>query len=130
MTNQAQALTQRCQAIHEAAGEAIEWVDDVRDDSPRLDRNAAGLIDKLRRVRNLSGRLGRAASRPVSVGFFGLSQAGKSYLISAMAANAQGELETELDGVRLNFIAHVNPPGGGKEATGLVTRFTLPSSGR
>lgn len=117
-------LVERCQQVYAGAGEAIEWVNEVRQESARLDRNSDGLIDKLRRVRNLSTRLGRAASRPVSVGFFGLSQAGKSYLISAMAAGESGELETELDGQRLNFISHVNPPGGGKEATGLVTRFT------
>ncbi len=32
--------------------------------------------------------------------------------------------QTSLDGVPLDFIADINPPGGGKEATGLVTRFT------
>ena len=117
-------LPRRCEDIHAGCGEAIDWVTEVRRESPRLDRESDSLIDKLRRTRNMARRLGRAASRPVSVGFFGLSQAGKSYLISALAAGADGELETELQGRRLNFIAHVNPPGGGKEATGLVTRFT------
>ena len=125
MSNQSpQYLVQRCRNIHDGAGAAIGWVNEVRRDSQRLDRESDSLVDKLRRVRNLCGRLGRAAARPVSVGFFGLSQAGKSYLISAMAAGTNGELETELDGERLNFIQHVNPPGHGKEATGLVTRFT------
>lgn len=118
------ALTLRCDELHAGCGEAIDWVARVRSESPRLDRESDSLIDKLRRSRNLARRLGRAASRPVSVGFFGLSQAGKSYLISALAAGEDGELETDLHGRRLSFIAHVNPPGGGKEATGLVTRFT------
>ncbi len=117
-------LPRRCEDIHAGCGEAIDWVTEVRRDSPRLERESDGLIDRLRRARNLARRLGRAATRPVSVGFFGLSQAGKSYLISALAAGGNGELETELEGRRLNFIAHVNPPGQGKEATGLVTRFT------
>jgi len=119
-----QAITLRCDELHAGCGEAIDWVARVRSESPRLDRESDSLIDKLRRSRNLARRLGRAASRPVSVGFFGLSQAGKSYLISALAAGEDGELETDLHGRRLSFIAHVNPPGGGKEATGLVTRFT------
>jgi hypothetical protein len=54
-----------------------------------------------------------------------LSQAGKSYLISALAAGGDGRLETEVDGKRLDFLSHINPPGGGKEATGLVTRFSF-----
>lgn len=117
-------LTRRSRALYEGSGEAIEWVAETRRHSQRLDRESDSLTDKLRRTRNLATRLGRAAGRSVSVGFFGLSQAGKSYLISALAAGESGELETEVEGRRLNFIQHVNPPGHGKEATGLVTRFT------
>jgi hypothetical protein len=117
-------LQARCRGVYDGCGEAIDWVEEVRRDSPRLERESDSLVDKLRRTRNLARRLGRAASRPVSIGFFGLSQAGKSYLISALAAGSNGELETQPQDRRLNFIAHVNPPGQGKEATGLVTRFT------
>ncbi len=117
-------LSKRCQGIHQGAGQAIRWVADVRSGSQRLDRDADGLVERLRRARNLARRLGQAAMRPMSVGFFGLSQAGKSYLISSLARGDNGRLETVLDGQRLDFIDHINPPGGGKEATGLVTRFT------
>ena len=60
----------------------------------------------------------------MTVGFFGLSQAGKSYLVSTLAGGANGKLETDFGGSRLDSLTHVNPPGGGKEATGLVTRFS------
>lgn len=119
-----EALAQRCENILAGAGAAIEWVRDVRPKAPRLDRDADGLIEKLRRSRNLSRRLGAAAGRQLSIGVFGMSQAGKSYLISTLARGPDGELRTVLEGERLNFIGHINPPGGGKEATGLVTRFT------
>jgi hypothetical protein len=59
----------------------------------------------------------------MTIGFFGLSQAGKSYLISALAAGENGKLGTVLGGHQLNFLTHINPVGG-KEATGLVTRFS------
>ncbi|MCB1789361.1 MAG: putative virulence factor [Gammaproteobacteria bacterium] len=124
MSNEAQQLVDRCADMYAAAGDAIEWIDDVRSTSQRLDSDSEGLILKLRKVRNLVRRLGRAASRPMSVGFFGISQAGKSYLISALAAGANGHLETQLDERRLDFIEHVDPGGKGGEATGLVTRFT------
>lgn len=123
-TADGQQLSERCQNLFDGAADAVEWVTRVRADSQRLERESDSLIDKLRRVRNLSRRLGRAATRPVAIGFFGLSQAGKSYLISALAADGRGELGMDAEGMRLDFIAHVNPPGGGKEATGLVTRFT------
>ncbi len=124
MNNKGERLVHRCTSIIEGAQLGIDWVKDVRLSSTRVDREADALIQKLRRVKNFAGRLGQAAANPVSVGFFGLSQAGKSYLISTMAAGDNGRLETIYDGQQIDFMKHVNPPGGGKEATGLVTRFT------
>jgi hypothetical protein len=124
MTMTPDRLSDRSRALFEGSGLAIDWVRDVRRNARRLDRDADGLIEKLRRTRNQCRRLGSAALRPLSVGVFGMSQAGKSYLISTLARSANGQLETVLDGHHLNFIGHINPPGGGKEATGLVTRFT------
>ncbi|WP_228720053.1 putative virulence factor [Methylococcus geothermalis] len=118
------SLSERCDAIFRGAGEALDWVAEVRTNAQRLDREGDGLIEKLRRSRNLCRRLGAAAKRPFSAGVFGMSQAGKSYLISTLARSAEGGLQTLLDGKRVDFIGHLNPPGGGKEATGLVTRFT------
>jgi len=117
-------LTQHWSAIHTGAGDAVNWISAVRRNAPRLDNEADHLILKMRRIRNLARRLGAVSALPMTVGFFGLSQAGKSYLISTLAAGANGKLETDLGGQRLDFLTHVNPPGGGKEATGLVTRFS------
>lgn len=117
-------LIGRCDAVVTGAGAAIDWIEAVRPDSRKLADEADSLIERLRRHRNLARRLGAAAARPMAAGFFGLSQAGKSYLISALARSDNGAVETIMDGERLNFISHVNPPGSGKEATGIVTRFT------
>lgn len=119
-----EALSAQCSNLSAGAGEAIDWVRDVRKHARRLDNEADGLIEQLRRSRNLCRRLGAAAQRPLSVGVFGMSQAGKSYLISTLAQSDSGRLRTDLDDAELDFIEHINPPGGGKEATGLVTRFT------
>lgn len=124
MDNTAESLTLHCEAIKNGAELGIDWIKEVRQGSSRVDREADALIQKLRQVKNFSSRLGQAAGNPVSIGFFGLSQAGKSYLISTMAAGENGRLETVYDAQRLDFMKHINPPGGGKEATGLVTRFT------
>lgn len=124
MSNSPEQLTRHWAAIHTGAGEAIRWIGDVRRSAPRLDNEADDLILSLRRVRNTARRLGGVSGLPMTVGFFGLSQAGKSYLISTLAAGANGKLETDFGGSRLDFLTHVNPPGGGKEATGLVTRFS------
>ncbi|WP_311748845.1 putative virulence factor [Proteus penneri] len=117
-------LTAKWDAIYQGAGKAIDWVNAVRGNAPRLNTEADSLIYRLRRSRNMAKNLSLATQRPMSVGFFGLSQAGKSYLISALAAGQEGRLRTSMSGKTLDFIDHINPPGGGKEATGLVTRFS------
>jgi hypothetical protein len=111
-------------AVYEGAGQALDWIEQTRGNAPRLDSEADNLNIRLHRARNLAQSLGRVACTPMTIGFFGLSQAGKSYLISALAAGQNGKLETEFGDHRLDFIKHINPVGGGKEATGLVTRFS------
>jgi len=125
MTDFSEKLSQGWLTIHQESGNAIEWVGRVRGNSRSVDNEADSLITKLRRIRNQAKSLAVASRLPSTVGFFGLSQAGKSYLISALAAGADGKLEAEVDGKRLDFLSHINPPGGGKEATGLVTRFSF-----
>lgn len=122
-------LAQAWQNIFDGSQQAIDWVSQVRPNVARLNNEADGLILELRRLRNTAKRLGAVSERPMTTGFFGLSQAGKSFLISALAADANGNLETLFDGRKLDFIKHVNPPGGGKEATGLVTRFSRTAKG-
>src|SRR5476649_1402057 len=119
-----ESLAAQWRAVSEGAGQAIDWIETTRKNAPRLNTEADNLVVKLRRSRNKARSLSQAALKPMTVGFFGLSQAGKSYLISALAAGENGKLETSLGGKQLDFLTHINPPGGGKEATGLVTRFS------
>lgn len=128
LTAKQNALVAKWDAIYKGSAHALNWINDVRVSAPRVDAEADSLSIKLYQARNLARSLRHVASTPMTVGFFGLSQAGKSYLISALAADEQGQLETQAgSGVRLNFIEHFNPVGSGKEATGLVTRFTCQS---
>lgn len=120
----AEQLTTSWNNVFNGSKAAIDWVADTRIQSQRLDNEADGLTLELRRLRNTAKRLGGSSSRPVTAGFFGLSQAGKSYLISALAADHDGKLQTNFDGRNIDFVEHLNPEGGGKEATGLVTRFS------
>src|SRR5690606_25115847 len=66
--------------------------------------------------------------RPMSVGVFGASQAGKSFLIGRLISPPQRPTQVVFgEGqatTRLNFLTEVNPQGG-KETTGLVTRFSV-----
>lgn len=124
LTPQQTELAASWAAVHQGAGQALQWIGQTRGNAPRLDGEADNLNLRLHRARNLASSLGRVACTPMTIGFFGLSQAGKSYLISALAAGENGKLETRFGPEKLDFIAHINPVGGGKEATGLVTRFS------
>lgn len=124
LTTKQMQLAHAWTSVHNGAGLALDWVADVAEKVEDVATKADTLTRDLYRARNLSRSLGRVSATPMGIGFFGLSQAGKSYLISALAADEKGQLLTKLGTQQLDFIKHVNPVGGGKEATGLVTRFT------
>ena len=83
-----------------------------------------GLQRELRRAARVFRRCSRAAGRKMCAGVFGPSQAGKSYLISALARDAGHSLLAVFGDATKDFISEINPEGG-KESTGLVTRFTM-----
>lgn len=114
-------LTNYCRQLAQACKEGGEWV--VRNQD--LVRNEQeSLLKELRRAGRAFRSLGRAAGRKMCAGVFGPSQAGKSYLISALARDANNRLNAVFGAETYDFISEINPEGG-KESTGLVTRFTM-----
>lgn len=115
-----EALALRCDAVSAAAAGTIAWLQDaaavVKEAGPALQRD-------VRREALRARKLAQAARRPMCVAVFGPSQQGKSYLIASLAR--AGTTPTTIrfgDELRL-FNRDINPDGG-KESTGLVTRFT------
>ena len=93
MNSDQKSLTQGWAAIAQGCQDALGWVDAVRSGSRRLDNEADKLNLSLLRTRNQANSLTLVARTPMTFGFFGISQAGKSYLISALAAGSNGSLE-------------------------------------
>lgn len=120
-----QNLADHCRAMGEAATASLGWFAD----NEKMVGNRRGSLDKAFKRRAVTARkLAVAATRPMSVGVFGASQAGKSFLIGSFIAPADrpakvvfGEGESA---VSKDFLNEVNPTGG-DETTGLVTRFSL-----
>lgn len=81
------------------------------------------LRDLMVRARKLS----RAWDRPQCLGFFGPSQAGKSFLVGALLAHELGTLEVRCGGKTVDFLKEINPAKG-VESTGVVTRFSSGTS--
>ena len=88
----------------------------------KLDRHIKTKLDEAQRaVRKVTKVLD---NKPV-FGLFGQSQAGKSYLAHIILSDTSSLLEINLGNTTADFIKDINPVGGGKESTGVVTRFSI-----
>ncbi len=114
------ALAEQCRKWSDTSLEVEQWIEENRElvgaEGPTLCKNLRSSARSVKRVAT-------AASRKLCSAVFGPSQAGKSYLISALARDARGDLKADFCGRPVDFITEINPEGG-KESTGLVTRFT------
>lgn len=72
-------------------------------------------------------KLRRAWARKQSVGLFGPSQAGKSFLVGALLSHELGSLEVLGRAGAVDFLKEINPAKG-VESTGVVTRFSASPS--
>ena len=117
------AVAATCRDTAAIAGKAVAWITDNPD---KVRQEQSALLREFRKFGTAARKLEAAVHRPMCVGVFGPSQAGKSYLISALARQGMAPLIAEFDGVPegLDFVREINPEGG-QESTGLVTRFTI-----
>ncbi|MDR1856436.1 MAG: putative virulence factor [Desulfovibrio sp.] len=120
MQQQDQELAERCRKLAATTRDAERWLEENRD---TVGSECAVLQKDMRAAARFFGKCEAAARRKMCVGVFGPSQSGKSYLISALARDAKGTLMADFGETVLDFIKEINPEGG-KESTGLVTRFT------
>lgn len=114
-------LISQCKAYRETIDDAAHWTDVNRE---LVRSELESLQAELRKSNRFFKKCEIAAGRKMCVGVFGPSQSGKSYLISTLARDANGQLFADFAGEQRNFISEINPEGG-KESTGLVTRFTM-----
>ncbi|OUL98854.1 virulence factor SrfC family protein [Variovorax sp. JS1663] len=112
------------QALARASAQSRAWVQRLAQTATSVATEERLLLEATRRAENLARKVASSAGRRNSAGVFGPSQAGKSYLVSVLGKSEDKPLIADFAGTPKNFIQELNPPGG-KEATGLVTRFTI-----
>ena len=112
MADSGAELVTAAKRLGEGSGKARLWIDDVRKTAVSVANEAHGLTNGAREAENLARKLQGAAGRRNCVGVFGPSQAGKSYLVSALARPAAGPLKADFAGIYKNFIDEINPQGG------------------
>lgn len=99
---------------------ALLWLESARETAPRLNMEADRLSVRLRHQHNKTARLAEAAGKECAVGFFGLAQAGKAWLIAALAASEKGRMEIALGNATFDY-ARLNPQ---QQNATLVMRFS------
>ena len=128
MTQGDNTLVDGVRRLAEGSRQARLWIDAVRGGAVSVANEAHGLTTATRRAENLARTLAGAAGRRNCAGVFGPSQAGKSYLVSALARRPLQQLRACFGTQRKDFLTEINPPGD-RESTGLVTRFTIHGGG-
>jgi hypothetical protein len=119
-----QTLHDGAKALEAASRKARTWVTRLAQTATSVANEEHSLVEGTRRAENLARKLAASSGRRNSAGVFGPSQAGKSYLVSVLGKSKDKPLIVDFAGTPRNFIQEINPEGG-KEATGLVTRFTI-----
>ncbi|MGU3496675.1 virulence factor SrfC family protein [Xanthobacteraceae bacterium A53D] len=113
-----------CGKLFDAAKQAVVWINDAGNEKV-VGPERPSVEKGLRRLVTEVGKLDRSIDRPSCAGVFGPSQAGKSYLISVLAGGTASSLQARFAGIPepLDFLQEINP-GGERESTGVVTRFS------
>ncbi len=117
-----EGLVQKCTVVKQVIDDGMSWVNhNVEEDKKEV------TIADLKTFRRHISRYSEAINKRPAIAIFGQSQVGKSYLVSNLTKRPESfSLLVKVPGIgdEIDFIKNINPPGGGKEATGLVTRFT------
>lgn len=113
-------------SLEQKIEEGIQWV------SKNLPSNEQkSVILKLKKHRRDNRRYRNAIEkRPVAC-LFGESQVGKSYAVTNIATTEDRTtfyVKNPETNAYINFLQEINPEGQGREATGVVTRFTVENS--
>ena len=105
---------------------ALNWVEEFGEEGSK-----SGVGKTIKKYRRSLKKIKEASGIRPSVAIFGQSQVGKSYLVQNLTKpNDSNQLDISLKGADedLCFINDINPLGG-KESTGVVTRFTVAENG-
>jgi len=119
-------LLQKCTLIKQVIDDGMVWVNHNAEEDKR-----EVTVSDLKTYKRHINRYANALNKRPAIAIFGQSQVGKSYLVSNLAKTPQAYslmVKVPGSGDEIDFIKNINPPGGGKEATGLVTRFTTSDS--
>jgi len=118
-------LKKICTNALDMAQKSLAWISDAAN-AERVGSSRKIAEQQIKKSVIAARKAAAAVDRPMCVGVFGPSQAGKSYLVSVLARDKEAPLMARFGdlGRDVDFIREINP-GGDRESTGLVTRFSI-----
>lgn len=103
--------------------EGVKWVDiHLQEGKDKFEANY-----ELKQYRRYLKNIRSVVTKKTVVSLFGKSQVGKSYLVDGILSTVDEKklmIPNYADGTEHAFIGELNPPGG-KESTGVVSRFSI-----
>ena len=113
------SLIQKGRDLDTCMGNAVSWL-------KRSNTANSSTIKELNEARRSVSKMTKSLESKSVFTVFGASQVGKSYLVKNLLSVDNRPLYIDLgNGDLVDFIRNINPPGGSKESTGIVTRFTI-----
>lgn len=123
LSHQIEKLSTQSDKIIDTIHSSIDWVKEYKIVPAENKKAMVSALDKYRRD---TERYKRALFKRPAIAIFGQSQVGKSYLVSNLAKRKEDkDLMITPQGCTPVDFMQMNPPGGSKEATGIVSRFTI-----
>jgi len=110
----------KLESVVKGIDQSLLWLESARKSAPRLEMEADRLSVRLQSQHNKATRLIEASGQECAIGFFGLAQAGKAWLIAALAASEKGRMELALGSANFDY-ARLNPQ---QQSATMVMRFS------
>lgn len=114
-------INNKIDALKSAVEIALKWSVGHEDE---IAKNS--LMTGIKGVRRSVNTIGKSTKKRPSIAIFGQSQVGKSYLVQNLTKPDDSRflsIKVSSENEDVNFLTEMNPDGG-RESTGLVTRFT------
>lgn len=99
----------------------VKWIEETRPYAPLLENEADSLLARMLPLQRRQQQLAALSDRPLMLGLYGHSIAGKRHLLSALLANPAGRIEVTLGEKTLDYLTHINQ---GHVAPNLAVRFS------
>ncbi|SPT70027.1 virulence factor SrfC family protein [Anaerobiospirillum thomasii] len=117
-------MESKLHTVAQAAHDAIDFIKSNYEADERLKSRAYEFIYMASKLTNKASAYDSVLHNNKTIGVFGESQAGKSYLVSKLVGDGVDDLNLKWDDRVFSFLHNINPPGGGAESSAFVTRFT------